>query len=364
MLTNCERVRYQRHLNLKEVGETGQMRLKSSSIAIVGAGGLAHPTCSYLAAAGIGRISLIDDDIVQLSNLQRQYLFSEGNIGEPKTHALSRAISNINPAVEVTQYNSKLVPTNALKLLKGHDIVIDCTDNFSARYLASNTALELGVPLVHGSIHKFEGQLAVFEPEGPCYTCLYPNPPHITLPTCSEDGVLGALPGIIGTLQAMEAIKAILKIGTSTSGRLTVYDALQLKFREFTFKKERDCSACGKGKQSKQRLKNKTDQPIIREVNWETIPDDDNNKSWKVIDIRKPEEMLKGFDRRSQNIPLSQILSNKHKLCKNQKLYLYCQTGQRSIEACKALFNQGFNQVYSIKGGLNRANNLCHQKIN
>jgi molybdopterin/thiamine biosynthesis adenylyltransferase/rhodanese-related sulfurtransferase len=246
-LTSEQRQRYARHLVLPEVGEKGQQRLLESKVVIVGAGGLGSPVALYLAAAGVGHISIVDHDVVELSNLQRQILHAVDRIGQAKVESARQTIAGINPDVEVVTYQGQLDASNALEILAGCDLIIDGADNFPTRYLINDASLNLQIPVVHGSIFRFEGQVSVFVPyEGPCYRCLFAQPPPPELaPNCAEAGVFGVLPGIIGSIQAMEAIKLLLGVGDSLAGRLLLYDALEQDFSKVNVRRNPDCPACG-----------------------------------------------------------------------------------------------------------------------
>lgn len=245
-LTQDQRIRYSRHLLLPEVGEVGQTRLLEAKVALVGAGGLGSPAALYLAAAGVGTIGVIDDDVVDASNLQRQVLHNLDRIGTPKVESAREAIGGLNPDTKVVAHHERLSAGNVLEILDGYDVIVDGGDNFPTRYLVNDAALHLRTPVVHGSIFRFEGQVTVFDPyQGPCYRCQYPEPPPPELaPSCAEAGVLGVLPGIVGSLQAMETIKQILGLGDRLVGRLLTYDALQQEFRTLRTGRDPDCPAC------------------------------------------------------------------------------------------------------------------------
>lgn len=249
LLDDAGRERYARHLLLPEVGEAGQLKLKSAKVALLGAGGLGSPAAYYLAAAGVGELRLIDDDVVDRSNLQRQILHTDARVGQPKVESAAQTLAALNPEVRVDGRRERLRADNVEELLGGVDVVVDGADNFSARYLVNDACVQLGLPNVHGSIYRFEGQVSVFAPakSGPCYRCLYPEPPPPELaPSCAEAGVLGVLPGVIGCLQAVEAIKWILDLGRPLTGRLLHYDALRQEFRELQVPQDPNCSSCGK----------------------------------------------------------------------------------------------------------------------
>src|SRR5882672_9452103 len=246
-LSKDEILRYSRHLIMPEVGMDGQLKLKSAKVLLIGTGGLGAPLGLYLAAAGVGRIGLVDFDVVDFTNLQRQITFGTSDVGKPKTAAAYARLSNLNPDIEITTYETRLTSENALELFKDYDIIVDGTDNFPTRYLVNDACVLLGKPNVYGSIFRFEGQVTVFGmPDGPCYRCLYSEPPPPGLvPSCAEGGVLGVLPGIVGSIQAMETIKLILGVGQSLIGRLVLFDALKLQFRELKLEKDPDCPVCG-----------------------------------------------------------------------------------------------------------------------
>jgi len=242
-----QRNRYQRHLLLPEVGETGQLKLLDSKVLLLGAGGLGSPAALYLAAAGVGTLGIIDMDVVDASNLQRQILHNTDRIGERKVDSAKKTLTLINPDVNVVTYDVRLGADNILDIIDGYDVIVDGTDNFPTRYLVNDASLLKRIPVIHGSIFRFEGQVTVFNPyEGPCYRCLLPEPPPAELaPSCSEAGVLGVLPGIVGSLQAVEAIKVLLAIGDTLQGRLLAYDALEQSFRTFRVRRDPGCPACG-----------------------------------------------------------------------------------------------------------------------
>jgi adenylyltransferase/sulfurtransferase len=244
-----QETRYSRHTLLPEVGTAGQMKLLAAKVVCIGAGGLGSPSSMYLAAAGIGTLGIIDDDVVDASNLQRQIVHGTDRLGTPKTESAARTLQNLNPDVRVVQHRVRLTSQNALELLGGYDVIIDGADNFATRYLVNDCALRLGKPVIHASIYRFEGQLTVFPAQGsPCYRCLYPEPPPPEdAPSCAEGGVLGVLPGTMGVLQATEAIKLVLGLGDSLAGRLLVYDALKARFRELKLRRDPKCPTCGDG---------------------------------------------------------------------------------------------------------------------
>jgi molybdopterin/thiamine biosynthesis adenylyltransferase/rhodanese-related sulfurtransferase len=246
-LSSDQRLRYQRHLLLPEVGEQGQLRLLDAKVLLLGAGGLGSPAALYLAAAGVGSIGIIDMDVVDASNLQRQVLHNVDRVGERKVDSAKKTLTAMNPDVAVATYDVRLAADNVLSIIEGYDLIVDGTDNFPTRYLVNDASVLTGIPVVHGSIFRFEGQVTVFDPtRGPCYRCLLPEPPPAELaPSCAEAGVLGVLPGIVGSIQALEAIKVLLGLGDPLIGRLLTYDALEESFRTFTLRKDPACPACG-----------------------------------------------------------------------------------------------------------------------
>ncbi len=246
-LTAQQATRYSRHLLIPEIGEAGQRKLLDAKVLMLGAGGLGSPAALYLAAAGVGTIGIIDDDVVDLSNLQRQVLHTDNRIGTPKVESAATTIRALNPDVTVNQYKTRLSSANVLEIFAGYDVVIDGGDNFATRYLINDACVHLGLPNVHGSVYRFEGQVSTFVPgAGPCYRCLYPEPPPPELaPSCQEAGVLGVVPGIIGLLQATEALKLVLQVGEPLTGRLLAFDALSTEFRELKLRRDPECVACG-----------------------------------------------------------------------------------------------------------------------
>ena len=249
VLNPDQQLRYSRHTMLPEVGEKGQIALLKARVLCLGAGGLGSPSSMYLAAAGIGTLGMVDDDVVDVSNLQRQILHTTDRVGVHKVESAAKTLGGLNPDVKVVQHRTRLDSSNALEIMSGYDVIVDGADNFQARYLVNDAALKLGIPVIHASIFRFEGQLTVFPGDGgPCYRCLYPSPPPPEeAPSCAEAGVLGVLPGVMGVLQATEAIKIILGQGTTLAGRLLVYDALKTKFRELKLRRDESCPTCGTG---------------------------------------------------------------------------------------------------------------------
>ncbi|MCS6787704.1 MAG: molybdopterin-synthase adenylyltransferase MoeB [Aigarchaeota archaeon] len=356
--------RYGRHLIMPEVGMKGQRRLKAAKVLVVGAGGLGSPVALYLAAAGVGRIGIVDFDAVDETNLQRQVLFTTEDVGRPKVEAAKERLERLNPYVEVTTYNSTINSSNAIEVIRDYDVVIDATDNFPTRYLLNDACVLLGKPLVYGSIFRFDGQVSVFYAgKGPCYRCLYPEPPPPGLvPSCAEGGVLGVLPGIIGSLQANEAIKLILGVGRPLIGKLLLVDALSITFRELSFQRDRNCPVCG-------------DNPTIRELidyeafcgvrvtgeelgaSFSVTPEQfkemvERGERVELIDVREPVEWEICHIPGAKLIPLGQLTSRLHEIDQTKRVVVYCHTGQRSALAVKLLRDIGITRAYNLAGGI------------
>ena len=366
-LDNDEIRRYSRHLILPEVGMAGQKKIKGTSVLCIGAGGLGSPIAMYLAAAGVGRIGLVDFDEVDFSNLQRQILHGTDDVGRPKGESAKDTLNQINPNCQVDVHKTMITSDNAMELIKPYDIVVDGTDNFPTRYLTNDACVLLGKPNVYGSIFRFEGQASVFAPSlgGPCYRCLYPEPPPPGMvPSCAEGGVLGILPGIIGCIQATEIIKLALGQGTSLVGRLMLYNALDMKFREVKLRRDPACPVCG-------------DNPTVTElIDYEmfcgiqpeeedtsenpdevTVQDmkkalDDPSLNIKVIDVREPDEAEISKVDGVPMLPLSQLNDRFTELDPNQHYYLHCKGGVRSLKALNFLRENGYKYLKSVKGGI------------
>ncbi len=360
-LNQDELRRYGRHIIMPEVGEEGQKKLKAARVLIIGAGGLGSPLALYLAAAGIGTLGIVDFDVVDMTNLQRQVLHSTENIGISKLKSAQERIKQINPFVEVKTYPVRLTSENALPIINDYDIVIDGTDNFATRYLVNDACVMLKKPNVYGSIFRFDGQVSVFDAErGPCYRCLYPSPPPPELvPNCAEGGVLGALPGIIGTLQALETMKLILGCGEPLIGRLLVFDGLQMQFQELHIKKNPDCPMCGKHRTIHSLIDydefcNSTTMKK-KEMN-EITPKELNNLMKQandifLLDVREP------FEYQICNIggtliPLGTIPQHLDKLPNDKTIVVMCHHGIRSARAVEFLKDNGFQNVINLAGGI------------
>jgi molybdopterin/thiamine biosynthesis adenylyltransferase/rhodanese-related sulfurtransferase len=366
-LTHDEIRRYARHLILPELGLAGQRRICSTSVLCVGTGGLGSPILMYLAAAGLGKLGIVDFDVVSLSNLQRQVIHHTPDVGRPKTESAKETINGINPNVEVAVHTVRLTSENALDVIRPYDIVVDGTDNFPTRYLTNDACVLLKKPNVYGSIFRFEGQASVFAPSmgGPCYRCLAPEPPPPGLvPSCAEGGVLGVLPGIIGAIQATETLKLALGKGTSLIGRLLLFDALDMKFRELKLRRDPQCPLCGEHPTITKLIDyeqfcgiSPEPAPPAHNPDEVTVHDlkralDDPSLGIQVFDVREPDEHAIAHIKGVPQLPLGELPKRVTELDPNRQYYLHCQGGVRSMEAVKFLKEQGFKHVKSVKGGL------------
>lgn len=356
--------RYRRHLTLPEVGLAGQQCLLDSKVLIIGAGGLGCPLAIYLAAAGVGTIGLVDDDAVDLSNLQRQILYSTSDVGLPKVEVARRRMEALNPDVEVVAMAERLTSSNALDIFEPYDVVIDGTDNFPTRYLSNDACVLLGKPNVYGSIFRFEGQASVFDPRiGPCYRCLFPEPPPPgSVPSCAEGGVLGVLPGIIATIQATEAIKLLVGEGTTLAGRLLIYDAMAMEFSEFRLARDPDCPVCGEeptvtslidydgfcglptGGDEVAALTSARELSVRRERGDDLL----------LLDVRDPDEHSRTRIDGARLIPLGELGDRLGELeeWRRRDIVVHCHHGGRSEKACKLLNAAGFERASSLDGGI------------
>ena len=369
-LSNEEIQRYSRHLIMPEVAMEGQKKLKASKVLLVGTGGLGAPLGLYLAAAGIGRIGLVDFDVVDFSNLQRQVIHSTKDVGRPKLESAKEKILGINPHIQVDGYETMLRADNAMDIIKDYDIVVDGTDNFPTRYLVNDACVLLDKPNVYGSIFRFEGQASVFYArEGPCYRCLYPEPPPPGLvPSCAEGGVLGILPGTIGLIQATEAVKLILGKGRTLVGRLLLYDALEMKFRELKLRKNPKCPLCGDNPTIKALIDYEqfcgiTPQPLaaapIEQDSYEITPEElkvrlDRGDRLTIVDVREPHEYNISRLPNSILIPLGQVGARKNELNPSDEIIVHCKMGGRSAKAVKLLREAGFKKIKNLTGGIDR----------
>ena len=365
-LNNDEIRRYSRHLILPEVGLAGQKKIKAASVLCIGAGGLGSPIAMYLAAAGIGKIGIVDFDTVDYSNLQRQILHTDADVGRSKAESAKETIHGINPHCEVVIHNTRISSENALDLIRPYDIVVDGTDNFPTRYLTNDACVLLKKPNVYGSIFRFEGQASVFAPHlgGPCYRCLYPEPPPPGMvPSCAEGGVLGVLPGIIGCIQATEILKLAIGKGTSLVGRLLLFNALDLKFRELKLRRDPACPVCGDHPTIKELIDYEMFCGIVPEPENLGNPDevtvqdmkkalDNPGLGIKVIDVREPDEYEIAKVAGVPLLPLSELQNRFTELDPNTQYDLHCKAGVRSLKALGFLRQQGFKYVKSVKGGI------------
>ena len=365
-LSNEEVARYSRHLIMPEVGMDGQLKLKAASVLCIGAGGLGSPVAMYLAAAGVGRLGIVDFDVVDYSNLQRQVIHGTPDVGRPKLESARDTLRAINPEVHIETHEVALSSGNALDVLGGYDVIVDGTDNFPTRYLVNDACVILGIPNAYGSIFRFEGQASVFGAEdGPCYRCLYPEPPPPGLvPSCAEGGVLGILPGVVGTIQATETVKLIMGVGEPLVGRFLVYDALRMRFRELKLRKDPDCPVCG-------------DNPTVTElIDYEQfcgvtpaapaggVGDEatveqlkariDSGDGVFILDVREPQEYQICSIPGSMLIPLGDLPGRLAELDGRGEMIVHCKSGVRSAKAVKLLREAGFAQARNLKGGILR----------
>jgi sulfur-carrier protein adenylyltransferase/sulfurtransferase len=364
-LSNEEIARYSRHLIMPEVALDGQKKLKQARVLTIGAGGLGAPLAMYLAAAGVGTLGIVDFDVVDESNLQRQIIHGTSDIGRPKMESARDRINDINPNVHVEAYEEALSSENALEIFKDFDVIVDGTDNFPTRYLVNDACVLMGKPNVYGSIFRFEGQASVFwAKEGPCYRCLYPEPPPPGLvPSCAEGGVLGILPGAIGTIQATETVKLILGIGEPLVGRLLLYDALGMSFREMKLRKDPNCPVCGENP-SVTELIDYQEFCGIPQANAQATADEvpeitvqelkkrlDNGENLSVLDVREPHE-YEFANIGARLIPLNELPERLAELDRDVPLAVHCKTGGRSARAVKLLQETGFQNAFNVEGGI------------
>lgn len=366
-LDKDEILRYSRHLIMPEVALEGQKKLKAAKVLCIGAGGLGSPLALYLAAAGVGRLGIVDFDVVDFTNLQRQIIHSTANVGRPKLDSARERIAEINPFVRVDTYEEALSSENALDLFRDYDIIVDGTDNFPTRYLVNDACVLLGKPNVYGSIFRFEGQATVFyAKEGPCYRCLYPEPPPPGLvPSCAEGGVLGVLPGIIGVMQAIETVKLILGKGEPLIGRLVLFDALKMKFRELKLRKNPDCPICGPNPTVTELIDYQEFCGVTpqHEVSvgqeFEITPAElkakmDRGDDFMLIDVREPEEYAIARIPGSRLIPRGTLPERVHELSSADDIVVHCKSGVRSGMAVDFLKQAGFRRVKNLVGGILR----------
>jgi molybdopterin/thiamine biosynthesis adenylyltransferase/rhodanese-related sulfurtransferase len=364
-LTNEEVLRYSRHLIMPEVGMEGQLKLKNAKVLCIGTGGLGAPLGLYLAAAGVGRIGLVDFDTVDTTNLQRQILFSSTDVGRPKIAAAADRLRGLNPDIQIDTFETRLTSDNALDLFKDYDIIVDGTDNFPTRYLVNDACILLGKPNVYGSIFRFEGQITVFGyPGGPCYRCLYPEPPPPGLvPSCAEGGVLGVLPGIVGSIQAVETLKLIIGKGEPLIGRLLLFDALAMRFRELKLRKNPECPVCGEHPTVTKLIDyvqfcglRGEEAPVVETNLPEITPRElksrlDRGDDLFILDVREPHEYqicnIKGH-----LIPLGDLSRRVSELDSSREIVAHCRSGKRSADAVEFLRKAGFRKIWNLKGGI------------
>ncbi|MGD0956663.1 MAG: molybdopterin-synthase adenylyltransferase MoeB [Candidatus Acidiferrales bacterium] len=364
-LSKEEVMRYSRHLIMPEVGMDGQLKLKQAKVLCIGTGGLGAPLGLYLAAAGVGRIGLVDFDVVDSTNLQRQVLFGTSDVGRPKIEAAADRLRNLNPDIQIDTFEAHLSSENALDILKDYHIIVDGTDNFPTRYLVNDACVLLGKPNVYGSIFRFEGQITIFGyPDGPCYRCLYPEPPPPGLvPSCAEGGVLGVLPGIVGTIQAAETLKLIIGKGDPLVGRLLLFDALGMKFRELKLRKNPECPVCGNHPTVTKLIDyaefcgiRGVEAPVAATNTPEITPRElkarlDRGDDLYILDVREPHE-YQISNIHGHLIPLGELSRRAHELDSSREIVAHCRSGKRSAEAVQFLQKVGFRKIWNLKGGI------------
>src|ERR1700726_716889 len=364
-LSKQEIQRYSRHLIMPEVGMEGQLKLAKAKVLMIGAGGLGAPLGLYLASAGVGRLGIVDFDVVDFTNLQRQITFSTSDVGRPKIEAAKERLAAMNPGIRIDTYETRLTSSNALDLFRDYDIVVDGTDNFPTRYLVNDACVLLGKPNVYGSIFRFEGQATGFGyPLGPCYRCLFPEPPPPGLvPSCAEGGVLGVLPGIVGAIQAAETLKLIIGKGQSLVGRLLLFDALAMRFRELKLRKNPECPVCGAhptvtklidyaefcGIRGEEAPAPQTTVPEITPRDFKARLD--RGDDLYVLDVREPHE-YQICNLGGHLIPLGDLSRRVNELDSSREIVAHCRSGKRSAEAVEFLQKAGFRKIWNLKGGI------------
>ena len=367
-LSHKEILRYSRHLLMPEVGLEGQSRLKDSSVLIVGAGGLGSPVAMYLAAAGVGRIGIVDYDVVDFTNLQRQVIHGTSTLGERKVLSAQARMLDINPEVQVDIYDEPFTSDSALRIAESYEILVDGTDNFPTRYLVNDLSVLTGKPNVYGSIFRFEGQLSVFWAEqGPCYRCMFPDPPPPGLvPSCAEGGVFGVLPGIIGALQAMETLKLLLDIGESMIGKLLLFDAFDMSFEELRLKKNPNCRVCSENPEVTELIDYEAfcgvpghdrDEGLLSSE-WEIGPTElaerlKQGERVRLIDVREPHELRISSIEGAELFPLGGLAARMHELDSADEMVIFCKSGTRSARAVELLAGAGFRKQKNLRGGIN-----------
>lgn len=367
-LSSEEVSRYSRHLVMPQIGRDGQRKLKAASVLVVGTGGLGSPASMYLAAAGIGRIGLVDYDTVEVTNLQRQIVHSESTLGMLKVESAAMRLRGLNPHITIETYREPLTSENAFDILTPYDVIVDGTDNFPTRYLLNDAAVMLGKPLIYGSVYRFEGQVSVFGiKEGPCYRCLLPEPPAPGLvPGCAEAGVLGAVPGTIGTLQATEVIKLILGVGQPLVGRLLLYDALDITFDTITLPKRPNCPVCGDSPTITQLIDYEGfcgvpayNHPMPEQATMPSLSARDikarldANEPLLLLDVREPYELTISQIQGAVNIPMSQLPARQPEIPRDRPVVVFCHAGVRSARLIARLQAAGYTNLINMKGGIN-----------
>ena len=361
-MTKDEQLRYSRHMIMPEVGAEGQRRLNAAKVLCIGAGGLGSPAALYLAAAGVGKLGLVDFDDVDLSNLQRQILHGTKDVGRKKLESARDRLHDVNPSIEIETHQCRFTSANAMEIVSGYDVVVDGSDNFPTRYLSNDVCVFAKKPNVYGSVFRFDGQSTVFAPHlgGPCYRCLFPEPPPPgSVPNCAQAGVLGVLPGIIGTIQASEAIKLILGMGEPLVGRLLYFDALKMKFREFNLRRDPQCPACG----DSPTITKPIDYEQFCGVSTSMIPTVsvrelkqklDARENFQLVDVREPfEHEIASIDG-ARLIPLGELPDRLNELDRERLTIVHCHSGQRSAQAVRLLREAGFANVFNLEGGIAR----------
>lgn len=357
-LSADERARYQRHLSLEEVGVAGQQKLKAARVLVIGAGGLGSPSALYLAASGIGTLGIVDCDRVEVSNLQRQVLFDSDDVARPKAAVARERLLALNPTIDVFAHDLELRAANVREVLDGYDVILDGTDRLATRYLVNDACVLLGKPLVSAAIHRFEGQVMTYVPSrGPCYRCLYADVPEGLVPNCADAGVLGVLPGVLGAVQATEAIKLVLGVGEPLVGRLLVYDALELRFHEFAFPRRADCAVCGE----RPTITEPRDPPQacdaatlarVRRLAPVELRALLNAGRQLVIDVREPREFAAGHLPGAVNIPLGVLRERLGEIPTGAEPVFVCRSGARSLRACGMALEAGIASAFNLEGGM------------
>ena len=360
-MTKDEQLRYSRHIIMPEVGAEGQKRLNEARVLCIGAGGLGSPAALYLAAAGIGKLGLVDFDDVDLSNLQRQILHGTKDVGRKKLDSARDRLRDVNPTIDIQLHEARFTSANALEIISGYDVVVDGSDNFPTRYLSNDVCVFAKKPNVYGSVFRFDGQTTVFAPHlgGPCYRCLFPEPPPPgSVPNCAQAGVLGVLPGIVGTIQANEAIKLILGVGETLVGRLLYFDALKMKFREFNLRRDQQCPVCGDSPTITEPIDYEqfcgaTTSTSIQTVSVRELKQKlDARENFQLVDVREPIEYEMANIDSAKLIPLGELSDRINELDRERLTIVHCHSGQRSAQAVRIMQEAGFAKVFNLEGGI------------